>query len=157
MCYVERVKTDEGINPSLPEEAEKCRQNGEVSDLPIENGATLRNNGGTGTTTLKNDDYMADLDAENVYRMILQGDSWMDAFNAYYFIMNSSNTRANIFLKHISYETVKGKIFNELIDAVSLVIFDEQYHLDVIKSNYPDTYDFLMSLEDRLLTIAHYQ
>lgn len=157
MCYVERVKTDEGINPSLPEEAEKGRQNGEVSDLPIENDATLRNNGGTGETVLKNDDYLADLDAENVYRMIIQEYSWIDALNVYYFIMNASNTRANIFLQHISYETVKEIIFNELIDAVSLVIFDEQYHLDVIKSNYPDTCDFLMSLEDRLLTIAHYQ
>ena len=37
------------------------------------------------------------------------------------------------------------------------ILVDEQYHFDEIKSKYPDTYDFLMSLDDRLLTLAHYQ
>ncbi len=40
--------------------------------------------------------------------------------------------------------------------AFSNLIDNEQYHYDEIKSKYPDTYDFLMSLNDRLLTIAHY-
>ena len=123
-----------------------------------------------------NDDYMSDLDAENIYRLILQGFSSIDAINAYYSNMTSSNTRACIFLQHIPYDTVKQKIFYELIDA-DLYVFlsnasnqgnivlvnyyldlinNEQYHFDEIKSNYPDTYDFLMSLNDRLLTIAHY-
>ena len=139
--------------------------------------ATLRNDGGTGVPILKNDDYMADLDAENIYRLIIQGYSSVDALNDYYFIMNSSNTRANIFLQYIPYSTVKQKIFYELIDA-QLYMFmsnassqgdivmtqywlnlinNEQYHFDEIKTKYPDTYDFLMSLDDRLLTLAHYQ
>ena len=37
------------------------------------------------------------------------------------------------------------------------LISDEQYHYDQIKSKYPDTYDFLKSLNDRLMTMAHYQ
>ena len=139
--------------------------------------ATLRNNGGTGEPILKNDDYMSDLDAENIYRLILQGYASIDALNEYYLNMNSSNTRANIFLQHIPYSTVKQKIFYELIDA-QLYMFmsnassqgdvvmtqywwnlinNEQYHFDEIKSKYLDTYDFLMSLDDRLMTIAHYQ
>ena len=36
------------------------------------------------------------------------------------------------------------------------LINNEQYHFDEIRSKYPDTYDFLMSLDDRLLTIKHY-
>ena len=39
----------------------------------------------------------------------------------------------------------------------SNIINNEQYHFAEIKSKYPDTYDFLMSLDDRLLTLAHYQ
>ena len=139
--------------------------------------ATLRNDGGTGVPILKNDDYMSDLDAENVYRLILQGYASINALNEYYSNMNTSNTRADIFLQYIPYSIVKQKIFYELIDAnlytllsnasiekdIALInyyldlINNEQYHYDTIKSNYPDTYDFLMSLNDRLLTIAHYQ
>ena len=139
--------------------------------------ATLRNDGGTGVPILKNDDYMSDLDAENVYRLLLQGYASIDALNVYYSSMNSSNTRADIFLQYIPYSTVKQKIFYELIDA-QLYMFlsnassqgdifmtqywlnlinNEQYHFDEIKSKYSDTYDFLMSLNDRLLTLAHYQ
>lgn len=138
--------------------------------------ATLRNDGGTGVPILKNDDYMSDLDAENVYRLLLQGYTSIDALNVYYSNMNASNTRANIFLQHIPYSTVKQKIFYELIDAQlyfflsnassqgdiymtyywSNLINDEEYHFNEIKSKYSDTYDFLMSLNDRLSTIKHY-
>lgn len=138
--------------------------------------ATLRNDGGTGVPIMKNDDYMSDLDAENVYRLLLQGYTSIDAMNVYYSNMNASNTRADMFLQYIPYSTVKQKIFYELIDA-QLYIFlsnassqgdiymtnywlnlinDEEYHFNEIKSKYSDTYDFLMSLNDRLPTIKHY-
>lgn len=125
---------------------------------------------------MKNDDYMSDLDAENVYRLLLQGYTSIDAMNVYYSNMNASNTRADMFLQYIPYSTVKQKIFYELIDA-QLYIFlsnassqgdiymtnywlnlinDEEYHFNEIKSKYSDTYDFLMSLNDRLPTIKHY-
>ncbi len=103
-----------------------------------------------GKTILKNDDYMADLDAENIYHLILQGNSAIAASNTYYSNMNFSNTRADIFLQHIPYNTVEEKIFNELLDNQ-----DDGY--DTIKSNYPDTYNFLKSLNDRLMTLAEYQ
>lgn len=138
--------------------------------------ATLRNDGGTGVPIMKNDDYMSDLDAENVYRLLLQGYTSIDAMNVYYSNMNASNTRADMFLQYIPYSTVKQKIFYELIDA-QLYIFlsnassqgdiymtnywlnlinDEEYHFNEIKSKYSDTYDFLMSLNDRLPIIKHY-
>ena len=138
--------------------------------------AILRNISGVGEPVMKNDDYMADLDAENIYRLIIQGISAIAAANEYYSNMTSSNTRAIIFLQHIPYDTVKEKIFYELIDAqlyallsnasnqgnIVLVNYylnllnDEQYHFDTIKANYCDTYNFLKSLNDRLLTMEHY-
>lgn len=131
---------------------------------------------GQGTTAMKNEDYMADLDAENIYRLIIQGKSSIDAMNEYYSGMTSANNRANIFLRYIPYSTVKQKIFYELIDAQlykfmenassqgeigmmlywSNLINNEQYHFDEIKIHYPDTYNFLKSLENRQLTMGQY-
>lgn len=138
--------------------------------------AILTNFYGQGTTCMKNEDYMSDLDAENIYRLIIQGCSSTSAAETYYFNMTLSNNRANIFLQHISYETVKEKIFYELIDAQLYVfmsnassqgdifmtkyyldlINNEQYHYDTLKSSYPDTYNFLKSLEDRRSTMGEY-
>ncbi len=139
--------------------------------------AVLTNIYGVGQTSMKNEDYMADLDAENIYRLITQGKSTIVAINEYYSNMTSSNTRADMFLQNISYNTVKQKVFYELIDA-ELYLFmtnasnqgdifmtkyyldlinDEQYHYDTIKSRYPDTYDFLKSLNDGLSEMKHYQ
>lgn len=126
---------------------------------------------------MANDDYCADLDAENVYRLIINGNSAINAMNSYYSNLTSSRTRADVFLQYISYDTVKEKVFMELIDMqLSLLmssaseqgnfvlvqyyldlINDEQYHWDTIKSNYPDTYDFLKSLNDGLANMGHYQ
>lgn len=137
--------------------------------------ATLKEN--NGTTSMANDDYCADLDAENVYRLIINGNSAINAMNSYYSNLTSSRTRADVFLQYISYDTVKEKVFMELIDMqLSLLmssaseqgnfvlvqyyldlINDEQYHWDTIKSNYPDTYDFLKSLNDGLANMGHYQ
>lgn len=79
-------------------------------------------------------------------------------------------------MQYISYDTVKNKIFYELVDAdlnalllsaqlqgnIILanyylgLINNEQYHYDTIKSEYPDTYNFLKSLNDRLFTMKEY-
>ena len=128
------------------------------------------------TPSIANDDYCADLDAENIFRHIIQGQSSIDAINAYYGELNSTVTRADVFLSYISYSTVKGKIFYELIDKhlyflisiatrngdifgqehYSKLLNDEQYHMDSIKEHYPDTYNFLLSLQDRLANMATY-
>ena len=109
--------------------------------------AILKND--DGETILKNDDYMADLDAENIYHIILKWNSAVEASNTYYANINDSNTRADVFLQHIPYNTVEEKIFNELLD-------DQNNAYETIKSSYPDTYDFLKSLNERKMTLKNY-
>ena len=138
--------------------------------------AILQGVDATDQVSFGNDDYMSDLDAENIYRLILQGKSSIEAINEYYYNMTESNTRASIFLQYIPYSTVKQKIFYELIDAKLNkfmsnassqgdivmtqywlnLINNEQYHWDTIKTDYEDTYNFLKSLEDRLPEIEDY-
>jgi len=90
------------------------------------------------TTSFKNDDYHADLDAENFFRLIINGNDYIDAINVYYSSLSSENTRANIFLGNISLSTVKGKIFAYSIHKTE----------NDLRVNYPDTYNFICSLQD---------
>ncbi len=135
--------------------------------------ATLTANG---TTSFGNDDYCADLDAENIYRLIQQGNSSIVAINSYYKSLTSTKTRAKIFLQNIPYDEVQNKVFYQLIDedltikaeaAVSMgntqmaeyynsLIVDEQYHWSQLKALYSDTYDFLHSLQDGLSDMREY-
>ena len=121
-----------------------------------------------GTTSFGDDDYCADLDAENIYRHIILGYSFVDAFSKYYCSITDTNNRATVFLSYISYETVCNKVYYELIDrsimlAISeasrqgdtaLVSFyndllnDESYHLETLRTRYYDTYNFILSLQD---------
>ena len=100
----------------------------------------------------------------------------VNAINSYYSDLSTSCNRADVFLKYISFSTVKEKVFYEPIDKelnllmssasqygnVSLVNYytelmnDEQYHWDTIKDSYPDTYDFLKSLQNRQPSITDY-
>lgn len=138
--------------------------------------AVLTNIYGVGTTLFGNDDYMSDLDAENIYRLIIQDNSSITAINLYYSQLTNCCNRADTFLQYISYSTVQEKVFYELVDAQLYsclhdaseqgeifmtqyylnLINDEQYHWDTIKSHYPNTYDFLKSLNDRRATMQHY-
>ena len=119
---------------------------------------------------------MSDLDAENIYRLIIQDNSSITAINLYYSQLTNCCNRADTFLQYISYSTVQEKVFYELVDAQLYsclhdaseqgeifmtqyylnLINDEQYHWDTIKSHYPNTYDFLKSLNDRRATMQHY-
>ena len=120
--------------------------------------------------------YCADLDAENIYRKIIQGYSSVTAINLYYSGLSACHTRSDVFLNYISYSTVKDKVFYELVDKYLTLwmeqasqqgqthlvnyylnlINNEEYHWSTIKTNFPDTYDFLKSLNDRLSNISHY-
>lgn len=137
--------------------------------------AVIREN--NGTTSMPNDDYCADLDAENIYQLILAGRTTISAANSYYAGLSAASTRATVFLRYIPYETVKNKVFWELIDAqldlarasaeaagntgsalvYSYMMSNEEYHWNTLRSDYPDTYDFLKSLSDEKATITHYQ
>ena len=129
------------------------------------------------TTSLKNDDYTSDLDAENIYHIIIQGSSSVQAFSSYYTSIANGNNRSIIFKTHISYDTVRDKVFTELIDSqirqiiisyyladnmdkveeYERLLDDEEYHWNTIKNQYHDTYNFLKSLDDSLDTMANYQ
>ncbi len=130
-----------------------------------------------GTTIMGNDDYMSDLDAENIFRRINGGMSAIEAINEYYGELTVSRTRADIFLEQIPYSEVESQVFYELIDRpfyvamgsamqngdyylwsyYSELIADEQYHWDIIYSDYPDTYNFLISLSAGLSEIYDYR
>ena len=112
--------------------------------------ATITNS--KGLTSFGNDDYCADLDAENVYRTIIAGTdrTIIEATNIYYGSLNSQNTRADVFKSHISIDVVKTKIFAEFD------IEDEEEPMDNIEASYPDTYDFICSLSDSLENMANY-
>lgn len=100
----------------------------------------------TGTTVMKDDDYCADLDAENVYRCIIQGRKSINALNIYYSELSHKGNRANKFISYISLDTVKEKTFNKL----------KTDDLNIISSKYPDTYNFLKSLENGFQHIHKY-
>ncbi len=128
-----------------------------------------------GTTSLKNDDYCADLDAENIYSMIIDGSSYMEAVSDYYSCFTPNNNRATIFLSHINYEYVKKHVFYYLVDyglelqiagldpddmfnriIYSNLLADEDYHWNILDRDYHDTYNFLKSLQDLRHTIGEY-
>jgi len=92
------------------------------------------------TPTFKNDDYHADLDAENIYRLILTGKTFVEAANQYYPSLTSTNTRADVFATYISLTAVEQKIF-------ALTAYSTVYQLKV---NYPDTYNFICSFQTGL-------
>ena len=128
------------------------------------------------TTSMKDDDYCADLDAENIYRYIIEGKKSIHAFNIYYSELARNGNRAIKFKSYISYNTVQEKVFYYLIDVklknqiasasqirdvktineLSALLNSEEYHWDTIKKDYPDTYNFLKSLYNGLPHIRNY-
>ncbi len=137
-------------------------------------GDAILTEGNGGTTSFGNDDYMSDLDAENIYHIIIQGTSSVNAFSNYYATLTDCNNRARIFKGHISYKTVRTKIFYELVDTelielmnansrnLELVKYyrklldDEKYHWSFLKTKYYDTYNFLNSLKDNRSDLINY-
>lgn len=137
--------------------------------------AVLRGDGGN-TTSFKNDDYMSDLDAENIYHIIIQGSSSVQAFSSYYTLLSNGNNRSIIFKSHIDYDYVQYKVFYELIDAqiyklidecnkqgdsmaalsYTVLLNDEEYHWNIINIQYYDTYNFLKNLKDSRSSMVNY-
>ncbi len=113
------------------------------------------------TTSFGNNDYMADLDAENIFRMILQGYNSVSAFNKYYYDATDNNTRADVFLRHIPYDTAKAMVLSELLHLGLDPTYDGEIENEdecwrKIRSEYPDTYNFLKSLADHRSEIVNY-
>ena len=70
----------------------------------------------------------------------------VSALNSYYETLASgSETRATIFKTYLSYSNVETQVLSELGKTLAQV-----------RTIYPDTYDFLMSLKDGLAEIDDY-
>ena len=90
---------------------------------------------------------MADLDAENIFREINdEGKDSVTAIIHYYEELESGRgNRATIFQSHISYSTAEQKVKGQLNKTLAQ-----------IRTAYPDTYDFLMSLQNDLAVMGNY-
>lgn len=113
-----------------------------------------------GATSIPNGDYCADLDAENIYRYIVTGQVYLNAFNSYYSDIATERTRAEVFLGYLSYDVVKQKIFTYLVDYQynflgSKLQTDQEYY-SIIQTNSPDTYNFLYSLMHEEQNLLNY-
>ncbi|MFA8439478.1 hypothetical protein [Pueribacillus sp. YX66] len=94
------------------------------------------------------DDYKADLDAENInYLMKTHHLSYQDAVNKYYQEVGKSYTRAELFLKHTPIEKVKEQVFSEL----------KIKDMNELKEKAPETYNFIRSLEENKHEMGSYE
>lgn len=99
-----------------------------------------------GTTHLGNADYTADLDAENLYRMVNSGNTSIYSFNTYYKRIDSGTTnRAVAFKSYLGYTNVESLVLSKLNKS-----------LEQVRNQYPDTYDFLRSLYNNQNELNHY-
>jgi len=127
--------------------------------------ATIKNKE-TKQPSFGNDDYMADLDAENIAHMVRHENySFIEAVQVYYGERLLEDNRAEQFLKYNSLSEVKESIFEELIRPIlnvklsvtngyqAIEQLKEQYKresfwMDLLKTDVaPDAYDFIRSLE----------
>ncbi len=110
-----------------------------------------------GETFFGNDDYLADLDAENiVHYMDKYKLSYVNASVRYYNDINigSTNTRASVFNEHTSTEYVECLIISELASGGKSIQEIEELTEEArrtmiekdIRTTYPETYRFLQSL-----------
>lgn len=104
-------------------------------------------------TSLPNSDYHADLDAENIYWYIIDLNTNINALNKYYNDITSTKSKVEMFLEHISLETVKENICNEFNFSDDC---SESDKLNTVCVLYPDTYNFIMSLQNKEPNIKNY-
>ena len=95
--------------------------------------AVLNNN-----TSFGNDDYMADLDADNIIHRIDENTSLMEAINDYYKESNGGENRAAEFLENNEYAEVEGVILERA--GVS--------SLEALKNKWEESYNSLVKLKN---------
>ena len=123
-----------------------------------------------------NDDYMADLDAENIGDMVRnEGFTYIEAVEDYYGSCLLKRNRAKIFLEKNDFKEIKRAIYDrtvfiELVDKKSytnvheeLMQLDELYKyenesswLKILKDRAPDSYNFIRSLKQSLPEMGEY-
>ena len=100
---------------------------------------TAKDENGVKHVSFTQDDYKADLDAENIMNIVkTEGISYQDAHQKYFERLKNGETRATIFLSHTSLEYVEKTIFEHL----------DVETLDELKEEEPDTYNFILNLQN---------
>lgn len=111
--------------------------------------------------SIGNDDYKADLDSVNITSIMKKNNiSFIEASNKYYNnLENGTYNRAEEFKKNVDFDDVKRKIYAQLGEKVKdsegrtiKIPRDIKY----IKENYPQTYNFIKSLENNQNNIKDY-
>ena len=111
--------------------------------------------------SIGNDDYKADLDSVNITSFMKKDNiSLIEASNKYYNnLENGTYNRAEEFKKNIDFDDVKRKIYAQLGEKIK----DSEgktikipCDINYIKENYPQTYNFIKSLENNQSNIKDY-
>ena len=108
-----------------------------------------------------NADYKADLDAVNIVSSMKKNNSnFITASNSYYDkLENNVYNRAEEFKKNVDFNEVKDKIYNQLripyIDAEGRIARLPS-NINYIKEKYPQTYNFIKSVENNQNNIQDY-
>ena len=113
------------------------------------------------TPSIGNDDYKADLDGVNIVNSMKKNNSnFITASNNYYDkLENNVYNRAEKFKKNVDFNEVKNKIYNQLtIKTVNDkgLISERPSNINYIKENYPQTYNFIKSVENNQNNIQNY-
>ena len=112
--------------------------------------------------SMGNDDYKADLDAVNIIqRMEDKNQSYLEASNAYYSELESGKTnRAQEFVDNEDINNIKFKIFNSLVPENNhgkvYIPKSEEEKMTYLKDHYPDSYNFIRSLEEEKNSMKDY-
>ena len=111
--------------------------------------------------SIGNDDYTADLDAVNIVSLMKKNNSnFITTSNNYYDkLENNVYNRAEEFKKNVDFNEVKDKIYNQLtIKTVNDkgLISERPSNINYIKENYPQTYNFIKSVENNQNDIQDY-
>ena len=111
--------------------------------------------------SIGNDDYKADLDSVNITSIMKKNNiSFIEASNKYYKnLENGTYNRAEEFKKNIDFDDVKRKIYAQLGEKIK----DSEgktikipRDINYIKKNYPQTYNFIKSLENNQNDLKNY-
>ena len=112
--------------------------------------------------SIGNDDYKADLDAVNIVSSMKKNNSnFITTSNSYYDkLENNVYNRAEEFKKNVDFNEVKDKIYNQLSESYILEkegrIVELPSNINYIKEKYPQTYNFIKSVENNQNDIQDY-
>lgn len=111
--------------------------------------------------SIGNDDYKADLDSVNITSLMKKNNiSFIEASNKYYNnLENGTYNRVEEFKKNIPLNKVEDKIFEQLrvyyVDKDNRPV-SKPSTIDDIKKNYPQTYNFIKSLDNNQNDLKNY-